>query len=45
MAAAAEPCIDGRSKSGMGTIDRGVNARRIAACLDRLAVLMRKAGA
>jgi len=36
--------IDVRSKSRVGEGDLGVNARRIAAYLDRLAVLMRKAG-
>jgi uncharacterized protein (DUF1499 family) len=36
--------IDVRSKSRVGEGDLGVNARRIAAYLDRLAELMRKAG-
>jgi uncharacterized protein (DUF1499 family) len=43
-ATAAGTRIDVRSKSRVGEGDLGVNARRIAAYLDRLAVLMRKAG-
>jgi uncharacterized protein (DUF1499 family) len=37
--------VDVRSKSRVGNGDLGVNARRIAAYLDRLAEVMRKAGA
>lgn len=37
--------VDVRSKSRVGQGDLGVNARRIAAYLDRLAIVMRKAGA
>ncbi len=37
--------VDVRSKSRVGTGDVGVNARRIAAYLDRLAEVMRKTGA
>ncbi len=37
--------VDVRSKSRVGESDLGANARRIAAYLDRLAALMRKAGA
>lgn len=37
--------VDMRSKSRVGEADLGVNARRIAAYLDRLATGMRKAGA
>lgn len=37
--------VDIRSKSRVGEADLGVNARRIAAWLDRLALAMRKAGA
>ena len=36
--------VDVRSKSRVGESDLGANAQRIAAYLDRLAVLMRKAG-
>ncbi|WP_439546947.1 DUF1499 domain-containing protein [Sandarakinorhabdus sp.] len=43
-AAPAGARIDVRSKSRVGEGDFGANARRIAAYLDRLAVLMRKAG-
>jgi uncharacterized protein (DUF1499 family) len=37
--------VDIRSKSRVGEADLGMNARRIAAWLDRLALAMRKAGA